>query len=210
MSAAVADLGRRESATRYVQGLLFPAHPKSIEPMAKRMGVDPQGLQHSVSDSPWSEKAVWTVIRRNIIPHFEPIQAWVVDETGCGKQGHYSVGVAPQYCGALGKRANTQVSLEVVVTDGRIAPPIGGRLYLAEYWAVDPDRRKRAGVPKHITFATKPMIALEIIKDASSEGVSPATVQADAVYGDNADFRAGLRSLNLEFFLKVDAGKHKG
>jgi SRSO17 transposase len=29
-------------------------------------------------------------------------------------------------------------------------------------------------------------------------------------YGDNAEFRAGVRALGLEFFLQVDAAKHKG
>jgi SRSO17 transposase len=54
------------------------------------------------------------------------------------------------------------------------------------------------------------MIALEIIQEALSDGVAPAPVLADAVYGDNADFLAGLKGLGLEFFLQVDAGKHKG
>lgn len=213
MLPAVAVLGRCErqkSAAAYVQGLLMPGHRKSIEPMAQRLGVDTQGLQHFMSSSPWCEKTVWSVIRGQIIPHFEPIQAWVVDETGWIKQGKHSVGVAPQYCGSVGKKANCQVSVEVVVTDGWIAAPIGGRLYLPEQWIEDRARCERAGIPEGVEFATKPMIALEIIQEALSEGVAPAPVLADAVYGDNADFRAGLKGLGLEFFLQVDAGKHKG
>ena len=213
MTPVVAALGRTErrvAATRYVQGLLLPGQRKSIEPMAQRLGVEPQGLQQFVSASPWSDQAVWTVVRQQIIPHLEPMAAWVVDETGWLKQGQHSVGVWHQYCGSVGKQANCQVSVELVVSDGRIAAPIGGRLYLPESWTKDPTRCARAGVPETITFATKPMLALQLIREALADGVAPAPVLGDAAYGDNAEFRAGLRELGLEFFLQVDATKHKG
>src|SRR6266566_8968628 len=213
LTPVVAELGRSErrvAAVRYVQGLLMPGQRKSVEPMAERLGVDPQGLQQFVSASPWSDQAVWTVVRQQIIPHLEPMEAWVVDETGWLKQGQHSVGVSHQYCGSVGKQANCQVSVELVVSDGWIAAPIGGRLYLPENWTKDPSRCARAGVPKEIGFATKPMIALQLLKEALADGVATAPVLGDAAYGDNAEFRAGVRALGLEFFLQVDAAKHKG
>ena len=213
MTPVVAELGRSErrvAATRYVQGLLMPGQRKSVEPMAQRLGVEVQGLQQFVSDSPWSDAAVWTVVRQHIIPHLEPMESWVVDETGWLKQGQHSVGVSHQYCGSVGKQANCQVSVELVVSDGWIAAPIGGRLYLPESWTKDPARCARAGVPEEISFATKPMIALQLIREALTDGVARAPVLGDAAYGDNAEFRAGLRALDLEFFLQVDAAKHKG
>lgn len=213
LSPVVTTLGRSErrvAATRYVHGLLMPGQRKSIEPMAERLGVDAQSLQQFVSDSPWNDQLVWTVVRQQIIPHLEPIEAWVVDETGWLKQGQHSVGVSHQYCGAVGKQANCQVSVEVVVSDGAIAAPIGGRLYLPESWTRDRARCAEAGVPKEMVFATKPMLALQLIREALSDGVAPAPILADAAYGDNAEFRAGLRELDLEFFLQVDPAKHKG
>ena len=213
LSPVVAELGRSErrvAAARYVQGLLMPGQRKSIEPMALRLGVEPQGLQQFVSASPWSDQAVWTVMRQQIIPHLEPVATWVVDETGWLKQGKHSVGVAHQYCGSVGKQANCQVSVELVVSDGWLAAPIGGRLYLPESWTQDRARCARAGVPETITFATKPRLALQLIREALADGVAPAPVLGDATYGDNAEFRAGLRALDVEFFLQVDAAKHKG
>ncbi len=213
LTPLIAGLGRSErrvAATRYVQGLLMPGERKSIEPMAHRLGVDAQSLQHFVSDSPWSDAVLWASIRQEIIPHLEPIEAWVVDETGWLKQGRHSVGVSHQYCGAVGKQANCQVSVEVVVSDGWVAAPIAGRLYLPESWMQDRARCERAGVPPEITFATKPTLALGLIREALTHGVAPAPVLGDAAYGDNAQFRAGLRELDLEFFLQVDATKHKG
>src|ERR1022692_77998 len=64
---------RRVAAARYVQGLLLPGQRKSIVPMSDRLGVDSQSLQQFVSDSPWEERELWSALRREVIPHLEPI-----------------------------------------------------------------------------------------------------------------------------------------
>jgi len=183
---------------------------KSIEAMAASLGVDPQRLQQFVADSPWDEEQLWRVLRREVIPHFEPIEAWIADETGWLKQGKHSVGVSHQYCGAIGKQANCQVSVELVVSNGFVAAPVGGRLYLPQSWAEDPERRAKAGVPPEITFATKSQIALQLIEQALADQVAPAPVLGDAAYGDSFAFRQRLRDLNLEFFLQVTPEEHFG
>ncbi|HEV2248191.1 MAG TPA: IS701 family transposase [Terriglobia bacterium] len=213
LSPLVAGLGRSErrvAATRYVEGLLMPGQRKSIIPMAERLGVDSQSLQQFVTDSPWSEEALWRAIRQEILPHLEPLEAWVVDETGWLKQGSHSVGVSHQYCGAVGKQAHCQVSVEVVVSDGWIAAPVSGRLYLPESWTKDRERCARAGVPEEVAFHTKPELALEMLRQARRDGVPPAPVLGDSVYGINTAFRAGVRQLGMEFFLQVDAQALKG
>jgi SRSO17 transposase len=213
MVPLAAPLGRSErrvAAASYVSGLLMPGQRKSIEPMAARLGLDPQRLQQFVTDSPWEDEQLWRVIRREVIPHFEPIEAWIVDETGWLKQGKHSVGVSHQYCGAIGKQANCQVSVELVVSNGLVAAPVGGRLYLPQSWIEDPQRRAKAGVPPTIGFATKSQIALELIEQALADEVAPAPVLGDAAYGDGFAFRQRLRELNLEFFLQVTPQEHIG
>jgi len=213
MVPVAAPLGRSErrvAAASYVSGLLMPGQRKSIEPMAARLGVDPQRLQQFVADSPWDEEQLWRVLRREVIPHFEPIEAWIADETGWLKQGKHSVGVSHQYCGAIGKQANCQVSVELVVSNGFVAAPVGGRLYLPQSWAEDPERRAKAGVPPEITFATKSQIALQLIEQALADQVAPAPLLGDAAYGDSFAFRQRLRELNLEFFLQVTPEEHFG
>jgi len=131
MAPLVATLGRserRRAATHYVEGLLMPGQRKSIEPLAARLGVDAQSLQQLLTSSPWSDEALWQAIREEVIPHLEPLEAWVVDETGWLKQGQHSVGVSRQYCGAVGKSANCQVSVELVVSEGWVAAPIAAQL----------------------------------------------------------------------------------
>jgi SRSO17 transposase len=201
---------RREGAALYVEGLLLSGERKSIEPMAERLGVDSQKLQQLITDSPWDDQAVWRAIRQEIPTHLEPLWAWIVDETGWLKQGEHSVGVSHQYCGAVGKSAHCQVHVEVAVTDGQAAVPIGARLYLPEKWTQDLKRCQEAGVPDGVKFATKPQIALALIKEALADHVARAPVLGDAAYGNNGDFRAGLRQLGLEFFLQIDASQLLG
>ena len=202
----VAGLGRserREGAALYVQGLLTPGERKSIEPIAGRVGVDMQKLQQFMADSPWDAQAVWQAIRQEVVPVLEPLAAWIVDETGWLKQGKKSVGVSHQYCGAVGKRANCQVSVEVVVSDGEIAAPVAGRLYLPENWTTDAARCMAAGVPPEVKFQTKPAMALELIGEVLASGVSRAPVLGDEVYGAASELRRGLRKLELEYFLNA-------
>jgi SRSO17 transposase len=191
---------RREGAALYIEGLLTPGERKSIEPMAERLAVDSQKLQQFVADSPWDEQRVWQAIRREIIPVLATPLAWIVDETGWVKQGDKSVGVSHQYCGAVGKRASCQVSVEVVVSDGEIAAPVAGRLYLPEGWANDRPRRTAAGVPEEVEFQSKPAIALELLKQIVADGVSRAPVLGDEVYGTSSELRRGLRGLGVEYF----------
>lgn len=202
----VAEIGRserREGAALYVQGLLMPGERKSTEPMAERLDVDMQKLQQFLADSPWDEQEVWQAIRKEVTPVMEPLAAWIVDETGWLKQGNKSVGVSHQYCGAVGKQANCQISVEVVVSDGEIAAPVAGRLYLPESWANDPVRREAAGVPPEVKFQTKPMIALDLIREVAASGVSRAPVLGDEVYGASSELRGALRESDLEYFLNV-------
>jgi SRSO17 transposase len=203
----VADIGRserRESAALYVQGLLLPGQRKSVEPIAQRLQVDSQKLQQFLSDSPWQDQRVWRAIRREVIPAAEPLQAWVVDETGWLKQGQHSVGVSHQYCGAVGKQAPCQVAVELVVSNGDIAAPVGGRLYLPEAWAKDRVRRQEAGVPETVSFQTKPEIAGDLIAEALADGLTVAPVLGDSVYGNAPPLRRRLCGLGMEYFFNAE------
>jgi len=203
----VAEIGRSErraSAALYVQGLLMPGQRKSIEPMAERLRVDSQKLQQFISDSPWKDRQVWQAIRREVIPAVEPLQAWVVDETGWLKQGRDSVGVSHQYCGAVGKQAQCQIAVELVVSDGEVAAPVGGRLYLPELWVKDRPRAERVGMPRTMTFQTKPEIAGDLIAEALADGLTAAPILGDSVYGNATTLRRRIRGMGLEYFFHAE------
>lgn len=207
MEPLVKGLGRierREGATLYVAGLLSPGQRKSVEPMAQRLGIDVQKLQQFISDSPWDEERVWEAIAEEVIPMLGSIDSWMIDETGWIKQGDKSVGVAHQYCGAVGKQANAQVSVHLAVGIGQIAAPVAARLFLPQAWCDDPQQRRRARIPDSVGFATKPEIALDLIRKAKARGIPSAPVLGDCLYGHSGPLRHGLRQLELEYLLQVE------
>jgi SRSO17 transposase len=116
----------------------------------------------------------------------------VFDDTGFAKQGKCSVGVKRQYSGTLGKTGNCQVTVNCHYTERTLSWPVATRLYLPKEWANDPDRKKKAHVPKDVEFRTKPEIALALLDHAKELGLRYAAVTADGDYGDNLNFLAGL------------------
>jgi SRSO17 transposase len=64
-------------------------------------------------------------------------------------------------------------------------------------------RRKKAGVPKAITFKTKPEIALEQIRKAYAAGVPRGAVLTDASYGSNSALRTGISALGLAYVAAI-------
>jgi SRSO17 transposase len=73
------------------------------------------------------------------------------------------------------------------------------RLYLPQEWAADKKRRRKAGVPRDISFKTKPEIALEQIEAACRAGLARGVVLMDAGYGCNTDLRTSISALGLTY-----------
>jgi hypothetical protein len=122
----------------------------------------------------------------------------VIDDTALPKQGRHSVGVARQYCGCLGKRANCQVLVSLTLARGEVPVPIGLRLFLPEGWTADAGRCARAGVPEeHRRALAKTDIAPAEIDRVMAAGARFGRVVADAGYGISAAFRLGLSARGL-------------
>ena len=99
--------GQSGNALRYLQGLLGDAKRKNMEGMLQRL-CDPgqyQTLQHFITHSTWDAGAIWQELRARAPDRRGFL---LIDDTSIPKQGRESVGVARQYCGALGKVANCQ------------------------------------------------------------------------------------------------------
>src|SRR5436305_519873 len=96
---------RRYWCKQYLTGLLLDGERKSIEPMADRVaGANAQALQQFVNQSPWAHEALQLDLMRLMLRRRAGRRAvLVLDDTTLPKQGKSSVGVARQYCGALGK-----------------------------------------------------------------------------------------------------------
>jgi SRSO17 transposase len=195
----------------YLTGLLLSGRRKSVEPMAAR--IDPrhvsrthQAMHHFVANAPWEEEGVLARARDYALAQLErhaPVGAWVVDDTGIPKKGKHSVGVARQYCGALGKRANCQVAVSVSLVNRTMSVPCAWRLYVPKVWAKDPERRAGAGIPEEVGFQEKWRIALEEIDKLLEDDLPPAPVVADAGYGDTTAFRDGLTKRGFSYVVGI-------
>ena len=192
----------------YCIGLLSAEGRKSVEPLAavtapERTAAQHQSLLHFVAQAPWSDQAMLRRVRDCVLPSItrdEPIQAWIIDDTGfpslgLTRKGSHSVGVARQYCGQVGKQDNCQVAVSLSVATHQGSLPIAYRLYLPKEWAEDPARRKIAGVPDEVRFQTKPEIALQQLRQALADGVPPGVALMDPAYGNDSKLRAGISEL---------------
>jgi SRSO17 transposase len=211
LAKAAGHADRERPLTAYCAGLLLPGERKSVEPMAARLAPDNvrrthQSLHHLVAAAPWSDEALLEKVRQSVLPRITrqaALAAWIVDDTSFVKKGRHSVGVARQYCGAVGKQENCQVAVSLSVATDEASLPIAWRLYLPERWVQDGARREEAGVPDEIGFQTKPAIALEQIRRSVEQEVPGAPVLADSAYGNDTQFREGITELGLPYVVGI-------
>jgi SRSO17 transposase len=203
---------RKQSLREYCSALMLPLKRKSVEPLAA--AIDPlhvqsthQSLHHFVASSPWSDEDMLAAVQSWVLPKMLPTandrRFLIADDSGMPKQGTHSVGVARQYCGQLGKTESCQVAVSLSFATEQASLPIKCQLYLPESWTDDPQRCKDAGVPAQVTFATKPQISLEQIRQAKQAGLPGEVVAADAGYGDDTGYRDGITALGLLYVVGV-------
>jgi SRSO17 transposase len=186
----------------YLQGLLGPGERKSLQPMAARLGLAGHDqLQHFIASPAWDDGPLWTVLAQQADRLVGGADAYlVIDDTALPKKGTLSVGVARQYCGQLGKRANCQALVSLTLAQGEVPVPVGLRVFLPDEWTGDAERCARAGVPEtEVTQRSKGAIALAELDRVAAAGVRFGTVLADAGYGASAAFRHRLDARGLRW-----------
>src|SRR5215208_3402187 len=116
----------RHSLERYITGLLTDLHRKNCDTIAAAVaGTSTERLQHLLTDADWDSLKLDGARVRSLSQKSPEGGILVLDDTSFPKQGKSSVGVARQYCGALGKRADCQ-GVVCAIWGG------GGRLRLRE------------------------------------------------------------------------------
>lgn len=195
---------RRHWCDFYVHSLLLEGRRKTAATMARQYGGDEQSLQQFVTDSPWD----WMSVRQGLSQQMVGVIkgkhiAWIIDETCFPKQGEHSVGVARQYCGTLGKTANSQSAVSLSFAADGVAFPVDFQLYLPGSWIDDMERRAEVGIPQDAAFKRNWEIALDLVDTAVSWGIPKGVVTADVAYGEVAEFRLALVERDLLYALGV-------
>src|SRR5215471_18817715 len=186
----------RRRALAYLQGLLSPLERKNGWQLAEEAGdPTPYGVQHLLGRAQWDADAVRNDLRAYVVEQLGDEQAvLIVDETGFVKKGEQSVGVQRQYSGTAGRIENCQIGVFLVYASAKGRTFLDRALYLPQEWTQDKLRCQQAGVPDTVGFATKPMLAKQMIARALAAGVPARWVTGDSVYGNDGKLRCWLET----------------
>lgn len=195
----------RAALERYTTGLLTEVPNKNCDTLAQAVpGTSEQRLQEFLTKMTWDEADLNRQrVQKMVDEATRGAGVLVFDDTGFPKQGKASVGVERQYSGTLGKVGTCQVAVTCCYTDRQATWPVAVQLYLPKTWAYDPARRQQARVPEAMAFQAKPEIALQLLDQARAWGVPHRGVVADADYGDNPNFLAGLEARQEPYVVAV-------
>jgi SRSO17 transposase len=194
---------QRANAKDYVEGLLSDLKSKDAESIAYLHDRERQGLQKFIGQAPWDHKPLIAELARQVGARLgEHEGVLVFDPSAFVKQGHKSVGVQRQWCGRLGKVENCQVGVYLGYVSHQGHALVDFRLFLPRAWAKDRQRRKEAGVPKQIRFATRHELALEML-DLQGGLLPHRWIAGDDEMGRSTWFRQELRQRGERYLLAV-------
>jgi SRSO17 transposase len=195
----------RRRGRAYVRGLLAPLAGKNGWTLAEAAGeLTPDGMQRLLNAAMWDADGVRDDVRAYAVEHLgERDGVLVVDETGFLKKGTKSAGVQRQYSGTAGRIENCQLGVFLAYTTSKGRTLIDRELYLPKSWTGDRDRCREAAIPDEVEFATKTVLAQEMLARALDAGVPAGWATADEAYGKDYKFRTWLEHRRISYVVAV-------
>jgi len=192
-------------ALRYVRGLLSPVERKNGWQLAEEAGDEtPYATQHLLGRAVWKANDVRDDLQTYVVKYLGDSEGvLVIDETGFVKKGDKSAGVQRQYSGTAGRVENCQIGVFLAYATQHGRTFLDRELYLPQAWAEDRRRRESGGIPKGVGFATKLVLARQVIARARDAAVPFRWVTADAVYGNDSQMRSWLEKEEMSYVLAV-------
>jgi SRSO17 transposase len=199
----------REIFAQLVAGLLSSLPKKNGWTLAEYAGhTHPGRVQTFLSRGAWDAAGLERHVRDLVIEEMgDPDAVLIVDDTQMIKKGSKSVGVAPQHCGATNQIENCQVAVMLTYAAAGGHVFIGHRLYLPERWTSDPDRCREAGIPKDVSFATKPEQAVELLAEADDAKMPYRWVAVDGGYGQYRVVRDWCTTRSTRYVVAVPSSQ---
>ena len=180
---------------------------RNINNIARTAGVPEQNMQQFISDSPWSGYDLITALQQDIgcHPQLQQESVLLIDESADEKAGEDSAGAGRQHNGRLGKVEMSQVGVFLSSTHNGYHTWVDGELYLPEKWftAAYADKRKRVGIPKERTFATKLELALKMTKRVYENGLPFCAIDFDSLYGRAGWLRDAFDQEGFEYYADI-------
>jgi hypothetical protein len=197
---------QRHGFRRYLEGLLLPAERNktltalaNTEPVTGAQRKEAQSLQWFLSESGWNPEKVnerrLKLLLEDSATAANDEGVLVIDEHGDRKWGKHTAHVGRQWLANIGKTENGVVSVSGLWADEGVYYPVNFEPYTPSHHF---DGGKND--PK---FRTKLKIASELVERAVEEGVPFRAVVADSFYGEDEDFKWGLRELKVGYVLAL-------
>jgi DDE superfamily endonuclease len=122
-----------------------------------------------------------------------------IDESAHIKHGDATACVAPQHAGCTGQVENcvTTVFSAYVTANGQAWADFD--VYMPDRWARDMPRRRAAGIPGDLQFATKPQLAERQLGRLLAAGLPARWVAFDEVYGRSEELRKKAARAGLSY-----------
>jgi len=190
----------------YVGGLLGEVERKNGWTLAEAVGdAGPEGMQRLLNFYAWDTAGVRDDVRAAVVEAIGDAEngVLIVDETGFLKKGTKSAGVGRQYSGTAGRIENSQIGVFLAYSSSRGRALIDRELYLPKDWTEDRERCRAAGIGDEVGFATKQVLAQDMIERALRAGVPFGWVTADELYGQDTKFRLWLETVDVPHVVSV-------
>ncbi len=194
----------------YVEGLVL-SDLKNIERISENLNASYHQMQHFITESEWDSRAVIDKVALDVRKSLtkSKLTGLLIDESGWVKKGEKSVGVGHQYCGNVGKLANSQVAVFGCLSNDRYASLVDAKLYLPKEWCDNKQRCNDSGIPElESNFKTKIELAIEIIMHQKELGIDFDYVGADGLYGNDANFASEIDRLGYLYMLDIHSNQN--
>lgn len=190
----------------YLSGMLRMQSRRNVATIARQGGVSEQNMQHFMSVSPWSGRAMIADVQAAVAQRGDLAGGvLIVDECGEDKHGHHSAGVKRQYNGRHHQIENCQVGVYLSYGKGHSWSWIDGELYLPQDWFTPAyeQRRLKAKIPPTSHFQTKIELGWQMIQRAQAAAIAFVAVAFDTVYGEDSKLRDQCREHNIEYYADI-------
>ena len=189
-----------------MSGLLRMKGSRTMADLAREAQVSEQNMQHFMSNSPWSGRALIEQVQQGIVERPE-LQGGmlILDESADEKSGDSSAGTGRQHNGRMGKIDECQVGVYLAYAKEQHWTLWDGCLFIPEKWfsASAAQRRDKVGIPVERSFQTKVELGWQMIEQAKAKGLSFEAVAFDSLYGRSYWLREQCGQRGLEYYADI-------
>jgi SRSO17 transposase len=202
-------------AGKYVAAVMSDMPRRNGWTIARRAGDrSPDRTQRLLNRAAWDETAAMSAVRRFVVDGLDqaaarrqgrrPLAVGALDETGQEKHGTATAGVKRQYMGCAGRVENGINTVHLsYVREGAGHALIGARQWIPADQIADPVRSLLTGLPLELRFRTKGQLGIDILAEASADGVQLDFVCGDEVHGSCTQLRDALEADGQAYVLRV-------